>query len=377
MRILVIKLSDRGDLLTATPALRALGQTYAQAHIAALVPPHSAEVLEGLPYVHRLLTFQKELYDRWWDALNPNSLLLAMGILRKIRREEFDRLVILHHFSTIWGAAKFAFLALSSGAKERVGLDNGRGWFLTKRAKDLGFGRFHEVEYWLQVASTLGAHTENRRLEIFIPPEDEARATEWMSSIEGKIIVALHPGGGQNGPSRRWLPQGFAEIGRTLAEKYKARILLVGGAQEQGLAQQVADLMDGEALNWAGRTSFKELGAILKHCHLFVGNDSGVMHLATAVGVPVVAVFGPSNPRAWGPWADEGDGKRRAHVVRPDLPCSPCLYVNKTVGNRRGCSHMACLANITPDMVLEAAEMLLDRRMSHEGTGIYSGSGGQ
>ena len=138
-----------------------------------------------------------------------------------------------------------------------------------------------------------------------------------------------------------------------LVECHGARIALVGTPADG--VSQVASLMRSEAMNLEGRTNLKQLAAVLKRCNLFIGADSGVMHLAAAVGTPLVAIFGPSNYQAWGPWPRHG----RHIVLRDDLPCSPCSYVGYKVGRREGCQAMTCMKAITPEMVLAAAERLL------------------
>src|SRR6266571_4477005 len=141
-RILVVKLADLGDLLTATPALRALRLRFPTAQIDALVTPNSAVVLSGLDSVDSAVAFDKFVFDRQRDVLGSLPTALALG--RQLRAERYDALVLLHHLTTAFGVAKYAALSLASGAPIRAGLDNGRGRFLTHRAADDGFGERHE-----------------------------------------------------------------------------------------------------------------------------------------------------------------------------------------------------------------------------------------
>lgn len=355
-RILVIKLSDIGDVLTATPALRALRQSFPDAHIDALVPPNSAPVLLGSPLVDGVLISQKFRYKRLLDALRPSALTEALYIISRLLSFRYDVVIVLHHLTTRLGALKYAALALASGSRTRIGLDNGRGWFLTHRARDLGFGAKHEVEYWLDVVALLGARTGDLSLEIAISPVDKAYADGILSlATRHSPLVAIHPGSGGYSLARRWSPKGFTEVADALVERYGAHIVLVGKEEEGG--SQVVALMKEEALNLEGKTTLKQLAAVLKRCNLFIGADSGVMHLACAVGTPVVAIFGPSNYKAWGPWMPGNE--RRAVVVRADMPCSPCSYVGFSVGRREGCEAKTCMRMVAPEMVLEAAAELL------------------
>jgi len=358
-RILVVKLSDIGDVLTATPALRALRESFPAARLEALVPPNSAPVLAESPLVDDVIVFDKFQYDRPIDALWPSSLAALVRLARHLRRQRYDCLVILHHLTTRWGALKYAALALISGAKVRVGLDNGRGWFLTHRAHDDGFGARHEVEYWLDMVGTIGAVTEDTSLQMTIGTEDEAFASDQIPMTKSqtpRLVVAIHPGSGGYSLARRWSAEGFARVANALVEEYKAEIMLVGTPADG--VSQVALLMHSEAVNLEGKTTLGQLAAILKRCDLFIGADSGVMHLAAAVGTPLVAIFGPSNHRAWGPWPREG----RHIILRADLPCSPCSYVGYSVGQREGCQAMTCMKAITAEAVLAAAESILQGR---------------
>jgi exopolysaccharide biosynthesis WecB/TagA/CpsF family protein len=363
LTILVVKLSDIGDVLTATPALRALRESFPAARLDALVPPNSVPVLAESPLVDNVIVFDKFQYDRPIDALKPSSLATLVRFARDLRRQHYDYLVILHHLTTRWGTLKYAALALISGAKVRVGLDNGRGWFLTHRARDRGFGAKHEVEYWLDVVGTIGAVTEDTSLEMTIEAEDEAFADGQIppplsppyqgGDGGGCPLVAIHPGSGGYSLARRWSAEGFAWVADALVERCGARIVLVGTPADG--VSQVASLMRSEAVNLEGKTNLSQLAAILKRCDLLIGADSGVMHLTAAVGTPLVAIFGPSNHRAWGPWP--GDG--RHIILRADLSCSPCSYVGYSVGQREGCRAMTCMKAITREMVLAAAERLL------------------
>ena len=355
-RILVVKLSDIGDVLTATPALRALRESFPAARLDALVPPNSAPVLAASPLVDNVIVFDKFQYDRPVDALKPSSLLALVRFALNLRRQRYDCLVILHHLTTRWGTLKYAALALISGAKVRVGLDNGRGWFLTHRARDGGFGARHEVEYWLDVVGVIGAVTEDTSLEMAIGENEQVSPLYQGRAGEGCPLVAIHPGSGGYSLARRWSAERFARVADALVERHGARIVLVGTPADG--VSQVASLMRSEAVNLEGKTTLGQLAAILKRCDLFIGADSGVMHLAAAVGTPLVAIFGPSNHRAWGPWPRDD----RHIILRADLPCSPCSYVGYSVGQREGCQAMTCMKAITPEMVLAAAERLLQGR---------------
>jgi lipopolysaccharide heptosyltransferase II len=359
-RILVVKLADLGDLLTATPALRALRVRFPTAQIDALVTPSSAPLLNGLDSVHERLLFEKSDFDRPRDALSALPAAVALGA--RLRARRYDTLVLLHHLTTAYGTAKYAALALASGASLRVGLDNGRGRFLTHRAEDLGFGQLHEVDYWLSVAATLGARHPDPRLEICIPSEaDVAAEQRWAElGVGGAPTAILHPGSGAFSLARRWPAERYAGLADRLATELGVRVVVLAGPApgEVELARRVAAEMSQTSRVLQDVPNAHVLAALLRRCSLFVGNDSGVMHLAAAVERPVVAVFGPSNHRAWGPYPPNSP---RHTIVREPLACTPCIHRGHRFGTPEGCRARTCLELVSVDMVFAAARAVLDR----------------
>jgi ADP-heptose:LPS heptosyltransferase len=356
-RILVVKLATLGDLLTMTPALRALRSTFPSAHIGVLTTPGHAGALRGLDSFDEIVTFDKYAFDTLIDAARRIPKAVSFG--SQLRSGRWDTLVLLHHLTTRFGILKYAALSLASGAPRRIGLDNGRGkWFLTESATDYGFGIKHEVDYALDVVGVLGArHPGEPRLELCVTPDD----TAWAES-PGRLparAVLLVPGSGAYSRARRWSPDRFAAVGRGLAERHGLVPVVLSGTSpdEATLAQQVAMQMGAGVVQAA--PSPQALGALLRRCELVVANDGGVVHVATAVGTPVVAVFGPSNDRAWGPYPPSD---ARHQVVREQLACAPCIHRGHDFGTPQGCPARTCLALVETEHVIAAAERALGMR---------------
>lgn len=337
-RLLVVKLADIGDVLTATPALRALRESFPDARVDLLTTPAAAAVVP-----HRLVD---NVYRAPRNLVSgPADVRRASALLAGLRRSRYQAVLFLHHLTLRSGAAKYRLLAAAAGAPVTVGLDNGRGGWLTHAAPDQGFGARHEVEYWLRVVGLLGATTGTAALEA----RQDGRAA---LDDQPAPWVAIHPGSGGYSMARRWDPAHWATVADALARRFGAHILLVGTPADGADAVQAA--MTSPCRNLAGQTTLPELAALLAKCHLFLGADSGVMHLAAAAGAPVIALFGPSNHLAWGPWTDSG----RSQVVRLGLSCSPCSYVGHSVGQRDGCWHRSCMADLAPEQVLAAVDAL-------------------
>lgn len=354
-RLLVIKLADIGDLLTATPGLRSLRATFPAAHIALLTTPHAAPLLEGAGLVDEVRVLAKAQFDHPLGLLRPDGVAALGGLAGWLRSGRFDAVLLMHHLTTAFGRAKYRALLLATGAPIRAGLDNGFGEFLTHRAVDRGFGAQHEVAYCADVAALLGAARDLGSLVFPVQPEHEEAAAALLGGLGGAPRVAVHPGAGGFSLARRWGVEKFGAVARSLAES-GYRVVVVGGPDEAALASTVAAAAGPDAINLAGKTSLRVLGAVLQRCDAYLGNDSGVTHIAAAVGTPVAAVFGPTNHQAWGPWTG---GAGRAVVLRAHLPCSPCMYRGHALGTPEGCPRRTCLQLVTPEQVTAAVLALL------------------
>lgn len=365
-RILVVKLAGIGDLLLATPALQALRETYPEAKIDLLVTPASAGLLNGWNVVNDIIVLDKYLFDSPRQILkNPRMLSQLTPLFEELRHNNYDAVVLMHHLTLPFGRLKYQALTFATGAKWRVGLDNGHGWFLNARVKDAGFGVLHEAEYNLALVETLGSAI--RRANLFVPLSDEERRQAWRLVYNNvavretaQPIIAMHPGSGGFSTARRWAPERFAQLADTLFQDVGGQLLLVGGPEEAQLHQDIMGMMQSEmpVRSFADKGSIKVTTAVLELADLFIGNDAGLMHLAVAVNTPTVAIFGLSNHKAWGPYTGTHDNKRAA-VVRLDLPCMPCFYSGHLLGTPEGCSVRDCLGLLGVDPVAVAARRML------------------
>lgn len=381
-RILVVKLAAIGDLLLVTPALRALRESYPRAQIDLLVTPSSADVLNGWEVINRVIVLDKYLFDHPKQFITrPANLLKLRPLLRELRGGHYDAVLLMHHLTLFFGRRKHQALMLATGAKYRAGLDNGHGWFLNVKVRDKGFGALHEAEYNLAVAEAVGGRTERKELTM---PLNEAHRQEarrllfgtvehvdavynhnsnTSKHIEGETVrplIAMHPGSGGYSTARRWSPERFAHLADMLYHDVGGQVVLVGGPEEAELHRQIMGMMQSgvPVRSLAGKSTVQVTAAVLELADLFIGNDAGPMHLAAAVGTPVVAIFGLSNSDAWGPYTGRRPD-RHAIVVKQDLPCMPCFYRGHDLGQPEGCATRDCLATLGIDPVAIAARRLL------------------
>ena len=350
--IQILLFGDLGDAVLTIPAIRAVRESFPSARIQLLCKAEIGKIVAGLDVIDEVVAVDKAAYDSPAATFKPGNLWSLARLALRLRSARPETVIVFHHLVRRWGTMKYAALALAGGAKRRVGLDNGRGWFLTERVPDLGFGAYHESEYWMQVAAAAGA-TGRPALEFPVSDADR-HAVDHLLAYEGlaqRKLVAIHPGTGAYGPGRRWHAESFAAAAALVARECDVHFVVVGTELERDAATTIEQRLEDRATNLTGRTTVNELAALLERCRLTIANDGGVAHVSAAVNTPVVAIFGPSNEAAWRPLLGE--------VVASELPCRPCFYHDFKTGKRFGCASRECLALVTPRDVAQAAVRLL------------------
>lgn len=358
-RILIVKLADLGDAILATPAINAIRGAYPDARIDVLTTPIGADILAMCPAVDRLILFPKSLFDRPAGVLKPGNGSELMRLGWRLRRGKYDAVVLLHHLTTSFGAAKFRILARASGSGIIAGLDNGRGAFLTHRAVDYGFGARAEWEYGLEIAATIGG-LGGPVSNLVIPESALVRAKTLLKSHEVSTpFVVIHPGVGGYSLARRWPIERFAEVVRSLTSRERIATVVAGTGRERANALPLLHLPG--VVDFMGETTVASLAGVLSMSALVIGGDSGICHLAAALGKPTISIFGPSNHRAWSPIpvrpadVDATKSGTLNVILRSDVPCSPCFYVGYGLGRPDGCALRTCLREVTSEQVVNAA----------------------
>lgn len=342
-RILLIQLADIGDLIVTLPAIVALRKAQPDAHITLLTSQHATAVVEeGL--VDEVRAFSKKGFNGTKALLNPANLRR----IYQLRDGNFDTIIFFHHFTLKLGTVKFWLMAKTSGAERVIGLDNGNAPFLTDSIPDEGFGAKHQAQYWLDLVGILGANTEAQHAPI---PFDDGILP---LTVKRGTRVIIHAGGGGYSLARRWSIHKFAKVADQLIEEFEAEIVLVG--TESDSADDVADAMQHTAINLSSKTSLTQLADTIRSADLYIGTDSGVTHLAAAVRTPVVAIYGPTNHEAWSPWSPNSN----VVVLRSAPACSPCIYVEHSIGLREGCAAKTCMKMVNHQQVLDAARDMLN-----------------
>jgi heptosyltransferase-2 len=338
-RILVRGPNWIGDAVMCEPAIAAVRRLFPQAELTLLVKPAVAELFTGHPALSQVLVYE----DRGRHAGLTGKWRLANAL----RRGRFDLAIL---FQNAFEAALLAFLA---GIPRRYGYAaDGRRLLLSDPVPRPGRSAItHQVEYYLGMLRPLGCDERATAPRLALFHEEEAAMAGRLaeSGISGaELLIGLNPGS-TYGVAKRWLPERFAETADRLAGQFGAKVLIVGARGEEPLAQALAGRIRATTVVLSGKTSVRELMAAVKRCAVFITNDTGPMHIAAVFGVPVVAVFGPTDWRATAPF---GTGHA---LVRQPVDCSPCLLRECPIDHR-------CMTRVTVDEVYQAAVVQLARR---------------
>lgn len=333
-RILIRAANWVGDAVMSTPMIRAVRHNFPRAEIHVLAKPWVAPVFENSPDVDRIIPY---------DAMGRHAA--ARGILRlcgELRGEGFDLAVLVQN------AFEAALIARLSGIPRRLGYDtDGRTLLLThavpmtRRIK-----RRHQIDYYLGVLTGAGLRTFGRETTLYISAAERVRAARILrkaGAAHTDGIIGLNPGAAFGG-AKRWLPERFAELGRRLRSRRPARpVVIFGGPGEADLGDAIRREIGDGCINFAGRTTLREAMALIERCRLFVTNDSGLMHAADALRVPLIAVFGPTNHTTTSP---SGSYSR---MVRVPVSCSPCMKPECPIEAPR--RRHQCMRAVTVDRV--------------------------
>lgn len=330
-KILIVNVNWVGDVLFSTPFIRAVREHYPGSYIACLLHPRCIDILEGNPRLDEII-----IYD---EDLSHKSLLGKLKLINILRKKKFDTAFILHKSFTK------ALITMLAGIRERIGYPTkNRGILLTKVIEEPADNP-HKVEHFLNLARAVGINSSNRAYEFFIKDSDRNYIRAFLQKngvIDPDFLVAICPGG--NWDPKRWPKENFARLSDILIERFGAKVVISGAKKDIKLAEAIKALMKGKAITACGETTLKQLGALLEMADLVIANDTGPMHIASAMKTKLIALFGPTSPDITGPY---GGGDCR--VIFKNFSCeAPCYDV--------ACNDNRCMAEIAVEDVLKEVE---------------------
>lgn len=331
---MIVKLSALGDIVHTFPVIRAMKMAEPGMKIDWAVGEGYTDLVRLSPHVDGVIPFHRREWAKWW---RPSTMREIGGFLKHLRAERYDFVLDLQ------GLLRSGVITFFARAPLKIGFENARegAVFFYNRKIPASAGAVHAIDRYMASLSHAGINSAaGVGYDLAIPPEDMAWAAE---TVPKKAYAVLNPNA--RWKTKLWSVEKFGELAKELHRRHGLRSVIVGGPEDDERCRAVAGIAGDAAQNLSGRASLPRLAAILKGAEVMFTNDSGPMHLAVAVGTPVAAVFGPTNPARTGPY---GDGNA---VARAGVSCSPCY--------KRTCpAAVECMTEVSVGDVLKAWESL-------------------
>jgi heptosyltransferase-2 len=320
-----------GDAVLSIPAMKAVREHFPEAQITLFVRPWVAGLFTSAPFI-----------DKLWSEEKPSSVSSWTRITRDIRGRGFDLALL---FPNSFESALMIFLG---GVPQRIGYaTDARRWLLTVSIAPNKDPR-HQTQYYLDLVKTLSAGTDRPSIEIQATSVERSIARKLLSAEgipSGAPFLVLNPGAAY-GSAKRWHEDRFAGAADSLASEFHLLVVLIGSERERSIAERIRERMKAPTAILNGKTTLETLIGLLAESSLMITNDSGPMHIAAALGVPTVAVFGSTDERVTGPYGP------RTRIVKYQVECSPCLLRDCPIDHR-------CMNGVTVENVCIAARELI------------------
>ena len=321
-----------GDAVMTTPAISVIREHFPNAEITILANAMVSQLFLHHPGIDRIITFDRQG--------RHHGVAGRLRLAAELRRHSFDLAIILPNS---FDSALVPWLAR---IPNRIGkCSDGRTLLLSGRFyPEKGGSACHEVDYYLNLLAHFGITGGRTPLHLSLTPEEMDNASALLEAHGIKpddFVIGINPGASY-GSAKRWYPDRFAQVASQLATKWSAKIVIFGGPGETAISADIDHRLEGTAVNVAGKTSVRELMALIKRCNFFITNDSGPMHIAAAFDVPLVAIFGSTDHRGTSPYSN------KSVVVRTDVECAPCKLRECPTDHR-------CMTTVTEVLVINAA----------------------
>jgi len=325
-----------GDAIMTTPVIRAVRKNFSKAKITVLAKPWVIPVYENNPYIDEILVY---------DSNNRHKKGLGtLKLAKDLREYQFDLAILMQN------AFEAGLLSFLAGINERVGYNTDARGFLLNRSIKLNpaLKKRHLIDYYIGILKGASLVDDGRKMDLFICESDREFASHYMEQEKfdlSRPVIGINPGA-TGGTAKRWFPERYAQLCKNMAQKFKVKILIFGGPQDNDLGEYIAGLSQGSCINIAGTTSLGQAFALIEKCSLFITNDSGLMHAAAALNINQVAVIGSTD------YVATSASNENSIMVRVPVPCSPCMKDVCPTDHQ-------CMDKISVDMVMETCKSLL------------------
>jgi len=332
-RILIVGVNWLGDSLLTTPVFKALKKKFPSSYLGVMVVERVREVFQGNPYIDEVIVFD--------EGGQQKGFFAKLKFIQFLRKKRFDTVFLIHRSFT---RALICFLA---GIKLRIGYRRFKNCFILnkriKPSKDL----IHRQDHYLYLFEKSGIVVEDRLPSFFISEGTREKVNKDLEQIkkEQAFLIGINPSA--NWELKRWPGSHFANLADCLARDFNSAIIFIGTEAEKSLIEEVRAMMSQNSFNFSGKTSLKELGALMQNLRLFISNDSGPAHLAASLEVNTLVIFGPTSPEATAPRG------RAVRIVKKDLDCPiPCYKLD--------CQDNVCLKDLSVYQVYSQAKNILN-----------------
>lgn len=343
-----------GDVLFTTPVIRAIKNKYPDCEIYYWCNSKVKDLFIHDPKITKIFAVSRGDLKRIASTSKFEAILTVFNLIKDIKKEKFDALI---DFSLDY---RYGLLALIAGIKHRLGLDyQKRGIFLTQKITIDGYSQQHMAEHYFRLAELLGIKGKPQKLELHVTEEHKIQNNILLSQAgikEGDLLIGIAPGAGaswgEKAMLKHWPAMKYAKVADKLIEKFNAKILILGDSFEKPITDKVRATMKHKPIDLAGRTTLGEMIGLINSLKLLITNDGGPLHIATALGVKTVSIFGPVDERVYGPFPSS-----EMHIViKKDIACRPC-YKNFRMSFCE--KSKQCIDTIEIQEVFEAAEKQL------------------
>ncbi|MGQ3685844.1 MAG: glycosyltransferase family 9 protein [Candidatus Loosdrechtia sp.] len=349
--ILVVRLGAMGDVVHVIPAVRNLRTAFSSAHITWLVEDKLKDLVEGIPDIDELIIFpRKQCQDFLKYPGKYGKIISEMHrFFKRLRSRKYDIALDFH------GNFKSGLLTFLSGAGTRVGFSRGHCRefnfiFSNLRVTPQG-KKIHRIDKYLNLLRGIGINTEYQRPVFSIPDTDRLHIETFIhqSNLREKPLAIIHPGTSLFGKFKRWQPKNYAILADRLIQDFGYSVVFTWGGSEYGIAEEIASLMQYKAIIACKTESAMQLIALLHHASIFIGSDTGPTHIASSIGIPTIAIFGPKDPVVYAPYG------KNTIIVRKEISCSPC--------EKRTCDHVTCINSIAPEDVFREISRIKEKEV--------------
>ncbi len=352
-KILIIRLSAIGDVVDVLPALSCLRSNFPESRISWLVEDRASTILSGHPDIDDVIVFPRKKWRRGILKANRvfSTLSDILSFYRKLHGECYDLVLDFQ------GNLKSGIMDLITGSENRVGFAKGFSkefnYLFTKYKVCPQNKREHRIDKNLSLLKGIGFKAKFQNPELPVSRPDQEYISKFIDENNkcSAPLIIVNPCTSEYGSYKRWSTLNYARLADMILQKYDVEVIFTWGPNELEIANEIVAHMKQKALV-SCKTTIKQLIELMRRANLYIGGDTGPLHIASTLCIPTVAIFGPKDPILYGPYNEN------AAIISKELPCSPC--------RNRTCSDPECLTTILPEEVFQAVNQLMDKILIHK-----------